>query len=259
MCTGVLDICHLLMRQCKLLSIDETGKASYNHLSELFILSGIIIPEDFKEKLEKRMRILKKKFFQDEDIVFHSRDIARRKGPFYILQDPKVEEAFWHQYIAIAEDDHISACFIITNKKHAQSKSWQPQTILKRSYLKILEVFVGQLDAGFHGKVIIESDPAQDLFLIEAHNRLQGTGTSGGNITSYQYRKLITSLSLVNKANHDADVQMADTLAPIAGLRYRVIHLKRTYAPTIVETMKLQLIEKKLTGSNNANAFEVLI
>ncbi|MCL5985964.1 MAG: hypothetical protein M1371_05280, partial [Actinobacteria bacterium] len=69
-----------------LLSIDESGKASYKHSSELFILSGIVIQEQLRTKLIKSMRYLKSKYFNNEEIVFHSRDVSRRKGLFSNLQ-----------------------------------------------------------------------------------------------------------------------------------------------------------------------------
>ena len=48
----------------KILSLDESGKASYNHKSELFILSGVLIDEKFKSKLD-----IKK---EDKSIIFFS-------------------------------------------------------------------------------------------------------------------------------------------------------------------------------------------
>ena len=51
------------MKSYKLLSIDETGKASYDHPSGLFVLSGAVIPEKLKTKVDHKMRLLKRKFF----------------------------------------------------------------------------------------------------------------------------------------------------------------------------------------------------
>lgn len=78
------------MQPYKLLSIDESGKASFKHPSKLFVLSGVVIPEKIKPKIDAKMRKLKKKFFKDEEIIFHARDMIRKKGPFKILQDTKM-------------------------------------------------------------------------------------------------------------------------------------------------------------------------
>lgn len=247
------------MRNCKLLSIDESGKASYNHPSDLFTLSGIVIPEEFKPKIDRQVRRLKKKFFKDEEIVFHSRDMFRKKGSFHILQDPKIETAFWLEYISILNNPVISVIFIITNKNNAKSRSWQPKTILEKSYKRILEYFVKGLKKGYKGKIITESDPSQDLLLIKAHNHLQGVGTSDKKITAQEFRNTITSLSLVNKRNQDVDVQMADCLALVGSMLYRIKKGKIKSNLMNIDKMKLHLIERKLVNTTNPSYYEVLI
>lgn len=244
----------------KLLSLDESGKASYDHKSELFVLSGIVIPEKFKSKLDKLTRKLKRRYFKNEEIVFHSRDMYRRKGPFAILQDYKKELAFWSEYLAIADDLDVSVMFIIVDKQKARHKGWNQKAILKRSYLKMLEEFASKhLKLGVNGKIIVESDPSQDFYLIAAHNRIQGMGTSDNAMSAQEYRQRITSLSLVNKANLDIDIQMADTLAPIAGMMYSQNILKRQKRLNNIEEMKRELIEKKLGNTANPSVFDVLI
>ena len=83
------------MRSYKLLSIDESGKAAFNHPSKFFVVSGTVIPEKIKSKIDTKMRRLKKKFFKNEEIVFHARDMFRKRGPFSILRNPKIETQFW--------------------------------------------------------------------------------------------------------------------------------------------------------------------
>ena len=244
----------------KLLSIDESGKASYNHKSELFVLSGIVTPEKLKPKFDKLTRKLKKKYFKDEEIVFHSRDMYRRKGPFSILQDPKKELEFWTEFISILDDPEIGTMFIIVDKQKAKHKGWQEQTILKRAYQKILEDFADkQLKLGVNGKIITESDPSQDFYLIQAHNLIQAKGISDGTMSAQEYRQKITSLSLVNKRNLDIDVQIADALAPIAGMMYSYNNLQKQNKMSKIELMKKELIGRKLGNTANPSVFEVLI
>lgn len=247
------------MRKFKLLSIDETGKASYSHPSEFFTISGVVMPEDLKPKIDTVLRKLKKKYFKDEEIVFHNRDMIRKKGPFHILRELKTELSFWSEYVSTLDNENISAYFILTHKKNAMKKNWQQKTILKRSYLKILEVFAEGLQSGYQGKIILESDPAQDLYLIQAHNIIQSIGTSDGKIQPSEYRKKITSISLVNKSNLDTDVQIADTLASAAALIYKLRIAKSIQNISIVDKMKINLIEKKLKNKSNRSVFEVLI
>ena len=139
----------------KIISLDESGKASFEHPSKLFVLSAVLVPESFRSKLDNKIKKIKKKFFKDEEIVFHSRDMSRKKGPFSILRDPKTETAFWSEFVSVLNNKDISLIFIITNKTKAVKLGWQPKTILKRSYLRLLELFLIQLNKNKNkGKII---------------------------------------------------------------------------------------------------------
>ena len=49
----------------KILSIDESGKASYGHKSKTFVLSGVIVQETFRLKLSNKILKLKKKYLKN--------------------------------------------------------------------------------------------------------------------------------------------------------------------------------------------------
>lgn len=247
------------MQSYKIIALDETGKASYAHSSRLFILSGIVIPEEHKNKLDNKLRKIKKKFFDDENIVFHARDMHRKKGPFVVLRDPEIEIRFWAEFISVVNNEEISAFFVLVNKENAEKANWQEKTILSRSYKKALEEFAIKQPKKYKGKIIAESDPQQDLFLIKAHNYLQSEGTSDGSMTGKEYRNKITSLSLVNKNNFDADVQVADSLAVVAGFYYEINHLDNTLKLSKTDKAKIRLIERKINKKRNPSSFSVLI
>lgn len=248
------------MQPYKLLSIDETGKASYNHASKLFVLSGTVIPEKLKSKIDHKMRLLKKKFFGNEELIFHARDMVRKKGAFSILQDSKKELQFWSEFISLVNNPEISFFFVTTNKNNARNANWQLQTILRRSYLKILADFTRHLKTtAYCGKIIVESDPDQDTYLIYAHNRMQADGTGDGSVNGTEYKKMVTSLSLVNKANQDIDVQLADAMALIAGLKYELTVQNKHRKLSKIEAMKIRLLDRKLADTKYPTLFEVLI
>ncbi len=248
------------MKDYKILALDEGGKASFNHPSKNFVLSGLIIPEKFKPKLDKAVRKLKKKYFDDEDIVFHCRDMLRKRGPFAPLRDdPTKEINFWSDYIVIANNELLSMAFVIADKEKAKKLGWSDVAILRRSYNKMLEEFVKKnLRDKNSGKIIVESDPQQDKYLIEAHNRLQATGIPSEGITGYDYRNKMTSLSLVNKLNLDVDVQLADSLAIMADMGYK-IKIGGAGKITKVHSMMGRLINRKINDKNNPGIFEVLV
>lgn len=231
----------------KILSIDESGSASYNHQSKLFVLSGVLIKGDFKLYLDNKIRKLKKKFLKNEEIVFHSRDMARKKGPFVIFQDKKIETAFWSEFVSILNNPKISLIFIIANKQKAKKLDWQPKTILQKSYFRLLELFLIQLTKDKNrGRIVSESDPYKDKLLIHAHTALQSQ-----NLT---YRNRVTSLCLVTKLNQDSDVQIADALAPIGGM-----YAANSKAKNRIEQIKIRLIERKLKDQLNPSYLESLL
>ena len=236
-----------MVNNYKILSIDESGKASFEHASKLFILSAVLIKEDFRPKLDVKIRRLKKKFFKDENIVFHSRDMSRKKGKFSLLRDSKNEILFWSEFISILNSDEISFIFVITDKQRAKKLGWQPKTILKRSYLRLAQLFLTNLTKDqSKGKIVAESDPSQDLFLMEAHAGLQSL--------NHSYRNSVTSISFVKKTNLDPDVQIADALAPIAGMIF-----SNEKSKSRIEKIKVKLIERKLLNKQNPSHLESIV
>ncbi|KKS32056.1 MAG: hypothetical protein UU93_C0011G0017 [Candidatus Amesbacteria bacterium GW2011_GWA2_42_12] len=248
------------MQSYKLLSLDESGKASFNHPSKLFILSGVVIPEKLKTKVDSQMRKIKKKFFGNEEVVLHGRDMARAGSQFVALSDAKVAGLFWSEFVSIVNNPEISLYFVVTDKTKAKSANWQFKTILERSYLRILSEFARNLKTTDHcGRIINESDSEQDPYLIYAHNRLQSNDTGDGGVSGKEYQKMVTSLSLVNKTNHDVDLQIADTVAFVGRLRYEKELLGKTHTMTVAEKMKYRLIDRKVNNAANPGMFEVLI
>lgn len=247
------------MKDYKILALDETGKASLKHESKNFVLSGLIIPEKYKPKLSKSMRRLKKKYFNDEEIVFHCRDMMRRKGLFSVLREDSIKEMkFWSEFVVILNTILLSPAFVIVDKIKAKKLGWNEIAILRRVYNKMLEEFVKNHLVNNNGKIIAESDPSQDKYLIEAHNRLQSIGIPSKGIIGVDYRNKITSLSLVNKSNLDIDVQIADSLAIMADMVYK-IKIGGLKKLTKIQSMMKRLIDRKMTNKNNPGIFEVLV
>ena len=248
------------MQSYKLLSLDESGKASFSHPSKIFILSGVVIPENLKLKVDSQMKKIKNKFFANEEIVLHGRDMARAGAQFTTLSDIKTASQFWSEFVSVVNHPEIALYFIVTDKAKAKIANWQSKTILERSYLRILSEFVRNLkNTNCCGRIINESDSEQDPYLIYAHNRLQSNGTGDGSVSGKEYQRIITSLSLVNKANHDVDLQIADTVAFVGRLKYEKELLGKTSTMSQAEKMKYRLIERKVNNSNNPGLFEVLI
>jgi hypothetical protein len=247
------------MSDYRILAIDETGKASMHHRSSTFILSGLITSEDFLPNLHEGFGKLKDKFFHNPDIVFHCRDMLRKKGPFSILRDTVVNENFWKEYIILLDHADIAIATIVVDKAKAKNLGWNDIAILRKAYSKLLEEFTKkQLTGSKKGKIVAESDPYEDKYLLEAHNKLQGHGVPSEGITGADYRNKMTSVSLVNKLNLDINVQIADNLAIMGHVFYELKINKIKNLDATEEKFKA-LIERKIANIANPAIFEVLV
>jgi len=247
------------MSDYRVLAVDETGKASMNHKSTTFVLSGLITSEIFLPKLHEDFCALKTKFFNDSDVVFHCRDMLRKKGPFAILRIPEKEKAFWDEFVLLLDHADITMATIVVDKIKAKALGWNDIAILRKAYSKLLEEFTKKhLTNSRKGKIIAESDPYQDKYLLEAHNRLQGLGVPSEGITGAEYRNKMTSVSLVNKLNLDINVQLADNLAIMGYVFYELKINKRTKLSSTEERFR-QLIDRKIANISNPAIFEVLV
>lgn len=117
------------MGNYQILSLDESGKPIYSHLSKEFALVGIVIDEKAKDRLDKSLRKLKRKFFKDETIILHYAQIARKIGVFEVLKNKQTEINFWSDILSILGNPKINYLFIIVNKNKAKKESWLEKTI----------------------------------------------------------------------------------------------------------------------------------
>lgn len=122
----------------------------------------------------------------------------------------------------------------------------------------MLEEFTKKHLVNNKGKILVESEPSQDKYLIEAHNRLQSFGVPSEGISGSDYRNKVTSLSLVNKLNLDVEIQIADSLAIMADLVYS-IKINVIKKSTKVQSMMIRFINRKMRDKNNPGIFEILV
>jgi len=241
----------------KVLSIDESGKASYRHTSLEFALIGVVIEEKFKSKLENKLKKIKKKFFQDEEIILHFSEIARKIGPFNVLKDTTLEINFWCEMLALLNDDKIHYFFTLVDKAKAQKIGWLDITIIQRSYSQLIKMYVCDLSSNDKGKIITESDTFQDVYLTKAHNSFKNNGIKECGLSGREYMAKITSLSFVNKNNQDPEVQIADLLGSTIRLKYRLENKASKEKYNKVEKNKLKLLNRKI--KKDKSNFTILI
>lgn len=163
-------------------------------------------------------------------------------------------------FLSIIDKNELHFCFVIVDKSNAELQKWHNKAILTKAYLKILEVFILNLIRDdFKGRITVESEPMQDFYLMKAHNSLKVTGIPGQFVSAKEYRKRITSLCFVEKSNLDIEVQVADMIAPIAGLIYRLKMARNIEFVSNIEQMKIDLVERKLSSGSEQCKYIVII
>ncbi|MBU1104584.1 hypothetical protein L6255_04400 [Candidatus Parcubacteria bacterium] len=239
------------MATYKILSIDESGKASYNHPSKEFALMGVVINEKFKPKLFSKLQKIKARYFKDSEIVLHYSEISRKRNVFSVLRDKGIEVKFWCDILAILNNSNISYLFTLVDKANSQKANWLDKTIVHKSYLSLIKMYVCSLQRNEKGKIITESDCFQDTYLAKVHNTYQAQGIKECNLTGRGYWEKITCLSFVNKRNLDPEIELADLLGSSIRLKYRLEYKKSKEKINNVERKKLRFINRKVHKDNS--------
>lgn len=237
--------------------MDESGKASYNHPSKEFALMGIVIPEKFKPKLVAKLKKIKLKYFQDEEIVLHYSEISRKRNLFNILRDKGVEDRFWCDILSVLDNYNITYFFTLVDKANSRKAGWLDKTVVQQSYLGLVKMYVCSLGKMEKGKIVTESDCFQDEYLAKAHNIYQTKGIKECGLTGKDYWGKITSLSFVNKKNFDPEVELADLLGSSIRLKYRLECKGSKEKVNKVERKKFKFINRKI--DKNKSNFLIII
>lgn len=237
----------------KILSIDETGKAHYNHPSQMFVISGCVVKEKHKSELRLNADKIIYKYWGDKNIIFHSADMFGRRGDFSIFKDETVENNFWKDFIKMIIGKNYLSFYVVTvDKIKAKRSNWLVKTIVEKSYSLMLSEFAKNLiKSGSQGRVQSESSTDQDVSLITAHSKLQRNGT--GKIKGSEYFKLITCLSLVTKGNHDIETQLSDIMATVGKISGNLNSLR------IAERLIYDEFLQKMKDKNNPSILKKLI
>ena len=84
------------------LFLDESGDqnlANFEETFPAFTLCGIIVSEEKYKIMEKSVFDFKQKFWNDQNIILHSRDIRKYQKGFQILFDFETKKAFTKKQI----------------------------------------------------------------------------------------------------------------------------------------------------------------
>jgi hypothetical protein len=93
------------------LFIDESGDHGLGNIDEdfpVFVLCGVILSEASYLKISAEIDQLKRMFWQEKKVIFHSRDIRKCDKEFQILLNLEIKKSFYDQLNKIIADGDYS-------------------------------------------------------------------------------------------------------------------------------------------------------
>lgn len=187
----------------------------------VFVLCGIVVSEDAYHDVAKNMLAMKKRFWGDKKVIFHSRDIRKCDHEFQILFDQEIKKEF---YAAINELVSLSDYTIITSainkanyiKQYGKLSSDVYEIAL--SFIIERTVFLLDDRAGKPHRldiVIEQRGKREDARLHEHFQRLYSRGT--GYVSPERIQTYCKSIEFKTKGDDVGGLQLADLVAyPIA-------------------------------------------
>lgn len=231
------------------LFIDETGTASPKDVkSEYYILAGCAIKEIERNKLKIKCDQIKYKYWNNTDVVFHSREIGRKENSFSILGRHATLTKFLSDLEEALNSCDFHMFFVLVDKSNAKKKNWNDIKIYKETSSVIVEQFLLFLmSQKARGKIVVEAATAEkDFYFHRALNSYLAGGIPSLNITHNHVKETLTSISFVTKQNYDIEEQMADLFAYAAHCHYYKNVIKKGHRDGIYEDMMLRLFKKKI-------------
>ena len=210
------------MKYC--LYMDESGDHGLINLDSnfpVFLLCGMLVSEDAYVKMRDTVNTIKKKFWGNKTVIFHSRDIRKCEKEFQILFDLDLKASFYEKINAvIANSDYTIFASGIRKDKYIKTYGRLSNDVYELSLSFIIERTIFYLDSLRDTQkelsIIIEKrGPKEDKKLDEHFQRLLARGT--GYVSADRLRALHMKIEFVDKKENINGLQMADLLAyPIA-------------------------------------------
>lgn len=204
---------------------DECGDhclSKYDANFPVFTLCGIIVSREQVRNLEKELKELKMKIWNDGNVILHSHEIRRQKNAFTILQDSDVRNTFYTELDRIlgANDAYVIVSSTVLKDDYVR-KYGKLGDIYSQSFAFLLERAVFYVDdknpeAEAHIEAILERrGKEEDKALSQAYNMLRENGTYW--VSSERMKATIQKLAFVPKTANIIGLQIADLVAyPIA-------------------------------------------
>jgi Protein of unknown function (DUF3800) len=204
--------------------VDEVGnndlRASQDPNHRYLSLTGVVLELGYVDKVVfPGLEELKKRYFgshPDEPIVLHRKELVNKKPPFDALRDPKIEQSFNNDVMAMLQAFDYSVFTVIIDKlEHLQRyKVWRYDPY-HYCLMILAERFVLWLDRrNAAGDVMAESRGGkEDRRLKASFEKVYDSGSNYVKRDVFAARLTSRQLKVKAKSNNIAGLQLADIIA----------------------------------------------
>lgn len=205
------------------LFIDECGDhnlAKYDPGFPVFTLCGILVSQHNLRSLSKAFEDLKIEIFGSKEIIIHSVDIRKWRGPFSALVDKELRERFFSGIeLILSQNDAyvIVSCTILKEQLNKFCIRGEEDDVYGLSLSYLIERSIFCVDNMKNGKipeisiVVERRGKKEDNKLLNYYNGLRNRGTKW--VTAERLRTRIGDFGFKNKKDNIIGLQIADLIA----------------------------------------------
>jgi len=205
------------------LFIDESGDHGLKTIDTsfpVFLLCGVLISEDEFSQINLTVNNTKLKYWDNKNVILHSRDIRKCNNEFKILFDLKVKEQFYNDINSILISSNykiISSAIdkISFIKKYGKLEDDVYEIALSFILERTIFCLDGIKDCDSLEIIIEKRGKKEDAKLANHLNKLNQVGTF--HVDAERIKKYHIKYSFLDKRQNNNGLQISDLLAyPIA-------------------------------------------
>ena len=205
------------------LFIDECGDhnlTKYDPGFPVFTLCGILVSQSQLKSLTQAFEDLKISIFGSKEVIIHSVDIRKWRGPFSILADENLRERFFNGIEKILSQHNayvIVSCTILKEQLSKFCVRGEEDDVYGLSLSYLIERSIFCVDNVNRSKIpeisiIVERrGKKEDKKLLNYYNGLRNRGTKW--VTPDRLRARIVNFGFKNKKDNLIGLQIADLIA----------------------------------------------
>lgn len=206
------------------LFIDESGDHGLVNINEdfpVFVLCGFLTEAENYQRIRQSVNEIKKHFWQEKKVIFHSRDIRKCEKEFVVLFDEDKKKDFYNKINDIFSSQEYTIIASAINKndyviKHGKLGNDVYEIALSFLIEKCFKILMDKFNDQFKLKIFIEKrGRKEDRNLSEHFQRIKSRGT--GSLRAKIFSDHIINIDFKHKSEDINGLQLADLAAyPIA-------------------------------------------